>query len=131
MMVVVSRVSRSMSLQVLTVVEADLDVFRSGAASPHRPLEVLVAVLGRMQPIAARGAVHGRVLGLLPRLNGGSAALGQSPSLMAASLSRTQCSRTVPDGAGRRVPGRPPAPPDPPVDQGFSDGAGFGRMVRL
>jgi hypothetical protein len=42
----VSRVSRSLGLQVLTVVEADLDVVRSGAASSHRPLQVLVTVSG-------------------------------------------------------------------------------------
>jgi hypothetical protein len=43
----------------------------------------------------------------------------------------TGCSRTTPDGTGRSLRERHPAPPDPPVGLGVSDGAGLDRMVRL
>ena len=44
---------------------------------------------------------------------------------------RTRCSRTVPDGAGRRLPERPPAPSVPPVEPRVSDGAGRVRTVTV
>jgi hypothetical protein len=40
---------------------------------------------------------------------------------------RTRCSRTFPDGVGRRHPERPQAPPDPPAELWVSDGAGPAR----
>jgi hypothetical protein len=43
----------------------------------------------------------------------------------------TRCSRAAPDGAGRRVPERPPAPPDLPAELGFPDGAGPAGTVTV